>query len=152
MVAGDFNGAAWRRTSGSDRRPISIIEEAFANTSLPVPPGPTPLWGPGGATGEWADVCDFLKPPGSETGWQVRMHGAFTIPCGTLGLKENDQSCHHEVWVHLSHVNPRANERVPRNDQPQRFSLKRKKFATAKNERGPTEKKVTIRSCYRSSV
>ena len=43
MVAGDFNGAAWRRQSGSDPRPISIIEEAFANTDLPVPPDPTPL-------------------------------------------------------------------------------------------------------------
>ena len=40
MVAGDFNGAAGRRQSGSDPRPISIIEEAFVNTNLPVPPGP----------------------------------------------------------------------------------------------------------------
>ena len=37
--------------------------------------------------GEWTDVCGFLKPPGSETEWQVRMHGAFTIPYGTSGLK-----------------------------------------------------------------
>ena len=44
MVAGDLNGAAWRRPCGSDRRLTSIIEEAFANTNLPVPPGPTPLW------------------------------------------------------------------------------------------------------------
>ena len=29
------------------------------------------------------------------------MHGAFTIPYGTLGLKEKDQSCNHEVWVHF---------------------------------------------------
>ena len=57
MVAGDFNGAAWRRPSGSDRRLTSIIEEAFANTDLPLPPGSTPLWGPGSVPGEWADVC-----------------------------------------------------------------------------------------------
>ena len=37
--AGDFNGAAWRRPCGSDRRLTSIIEEAFADTNLPVPPG-----------------------------------------------------------------------------------------------------------------
>ena len=44
MVAGDFNGASWRRPCGSDRRLISIIEEAFANTNLPIPPGlPTVL-------------------------------------------------------------------------------------------------------------
>ena len=78
-VAGDFNGAAWRRQAGSDPRPISIIEEAFANTSLPIPPCPTPLWGPGGVPGEWADVCGFIKPLGSEKEWQIRMHGAFRI-------------------------------------------------------------------------
>ena len=47
MVAGDFNGAAWRRPSSSDRRLISVIEETLANTSLPMPPGPTPFWGLG---------------------------------------------------------------------------------------------------------
>ena len=44
MVAGDFNGAAWRGPCGSDRRLTSIIEEASDSTNLPVPPGPTPLW------------------------------------------------------------------------------------------------------------
>ena len=44
LVAGDFTGAARRRPCGSDRRLTSIIEEAFADTNLPVPPGPTPLW------------------------------------------------------------------------------------------------------------
>ena len=46
-----------------DRRLTSIIEDAFANTNLPVPPGPPPLWGPGGVPGEWADVFGFIKPP-----------------------------------------------------------------------------------------
>ena len=63
LVAGDFNGAAWRRQCGNER--LSIIEEAFADTDLPMPPSPTPLWGPGAVTGEWADVCGFLKPPNS---------------------------------------------------------------------------------------
>ena len=44
MVAGDFNGAARRRHSGSDHRPISTIEEAFANTCIPIPPGRRNLW------------------------------------------------------------------------------------------------------------
>ena len=43
LVAGDFNGAAWRRTTTANN--ISIIEEAFADCDLPMPPGPTPLWG-----------------------------------------------------------------------------------------------------------
>ena len=92
LVACDVNGAAWRRQSGSDPRPISIIEEAFVNTNLPRPPGPSPLWGPGGVPGEWSDVCGFLKPPVSENEWQVRMHGAFTVPYGMLGLKKADQN------------------------------------------------------------
>ena len=49
--------------------------------------------------GEWSDVCGFLKPLGSENEWQVRMHGTFSIPYSTLGLKEKDHSCHHEVWI-----------------------------------------------------
>ena len=61
LVAGDFFGAAWRRQSGSDVRPISIIEEAFVNTNLPMPSVSTPLWGPGGVPGEWSDVCGFSK-------------------------------------------------------------------------------------------
>ena len=44
LVAGDFNGTAWRSTSkGNITR--STIEEAFSDTNLPTPPGPTPLCG-----------------------------------------------------------------------------------------------------------
>ena len=62
VVAGDFNGVAWRRDNSSS---ISIIEEAFADCALSMPPGHTPLWGPGAFHGEWADVCGFAKPPNS---------------------------------------------------------------------------------------
>ena len=88
MVAGDPNGAARRRQSGSDPRSICSVEGAFVNANLPFPPGSSPLWRPGGVPGEWSDVCGFLKPPGSENEWQVRMHGAFIIPYGMLGLKK----------------------------------------------------------------
>ena len=87
MVAGDFFGAPWRRRSGNEQRRDSTVVKAFANTNLPIPPGPTPLWGPRGVPGEWADVCGFIKPPGSETEWHLRMHGAFEIPHETLGIK-----------------------------------------------------------------
>ena len=40
LVAGDFNGTAWRC---SNKNNISTIEEAFADCALPTPPGPTPL-------------------------------------------------------------------------------------------------------------
>ena len=42
LVAGHFNGTAWRCSS---RDNISSIEEAFADCALPTPPGPTPLFG-----------------------------------------------------------------------------------------------------------
>ena len=41
MVAGDFNGTAWRC---STRSYLSSIDEAFAECALPAPLGPTPLW------------------------------------------------------------------------------------------------------------
>ena len=43
LVAGDFNGTAWRC---SNRDNISFIDEAFADCALSTPPGPTPVWGP----------------------------------------------------------------------------------------------------------
>ena len=72
VVAGDFNGTAWRC---SNKDNISAIDEAFADCALPTPPGPTPLWGPGSIPNNWADVCGFLKSPGSDRYWKVRMHG-----------------------------------------------------------------------------
>ena len=60
LVAGDFNGAVWRCRS---RDHLSSIDEASADCTLPTPPGPTPLWGPGSIPNNWADVCGFFKPP-----------------------------------------------------------------------------------------
>ena len=93
LVAGDFNGASWRRLCGNDRKLTSIIEEGFADTNLLAPPVTTPLWGPGGVPGDWADVCGFIKPPDSHEKWQVHLHGAFSIRHNTSVLREKDQSC-----------------------------------------------------------
>ena len=71
LVAGDFNGTAWRRSNGNN---ISTIDEAVADCALPTPSGPTPLWGPGSIPNNWADVCWFLKPPDSDRHWKVRIH------------------------------------------------------------------------------
>ena len=49
------------------------------------------------------------------------------IPKSTLELREKDQSCHHEVWVHLSHVNALPDERVPRYNQPRHLHVKERK-------------------------
>ena len=80
LLAVTFNGAAWRCQPGSDPRFISIVEEAFVNTNLLMPPVTTPLWRPGGVPGEWSDVCGFFKPPGFENestlmlGWLIVYH------------------------------------------------------------------------------
>ena len=89
LVADDFKWCQMVPPVGSESRLISSIEEAFVNPNLPMPPGPTPLWGPGGVPGEWSFVCGFLKPLGSENEWQVRVRGAFTIPFGMLIFKGN---------------------------------------------------------------
>ena len=44
LVAGDFNGTAWRCRS---RDNLSTVDETFTDCALPTPPGPTPLWGSG---------------------------------------------------------------------------------------------------------
>ena len=61
LVAGDFNGAAWRQTSGNNPHPTSTLEEACADTDFPMPPGSPPLWGPGAIPGEWDAVSSYLQ-------------------------------------------------------------------------------------------
>ena len=92
-------------------------------TALPTPPGPTPLWWPGSIPDNWADVCGFLKPPGSHRFWKVHKHGAFSIPRKTLGLRPTDQSYHHETWRHLDFVEW-SNRRSKQDDCDRHISLK----------------------------
>ena len=40
----------------------------------------------------------------------------------TLGLREKDQSCHHEVWMHLALANPRG-DHAPQYKHDQRLHL-----------------------------
>ena len=118
VVAGDFNGTAWRC---SNRDNISTIDEAFADCALPTPPSPTPLCGPGWIPNNWADVCGFLNLPDSDRYWKVRLHGAFSIPHKVPGLRPTEQSCHHETWPHLDIVDWRNSE--PHHEEPDRRIL-----------------------------
>ena len=61
LVAGDFNGTAWRCSS---RNNISTIDEAFTDCALPTPPGPAPLWDPDQFRTTGLTSVDFFKPPG----------------------------------------------------------------------------------------
>ena len=83
-----------------------------AGEEKPIPEGPAPLWCPGGVPGGWADLCGFIKPPGTEREWrQIRVHGSFEISRDVRGIRESGQCCHHEMWVHLLHVNAHLLER-----------------------------------------
>ena len=78
--------------------------------------------------GRWKWVR-FRRLAGS---WPVQEHnggstalgshdpGPVGIPYGMLGLRETDQSGHHEVWIHLLHVNARLVDRVSREDKHRR--------------------------------
>ena len=77
-----------------------------------MPPGPTPLCGPGAVPGDWGDVCGFLKPLDPYERWKIRQHGAFSIHHDARGLRPKDQSYHHEVWLHLAFVDQAALTRV----------------------------------------
>ena len=131
LVAGDFNGTAWRCRSSNN---LSTIDEAFTDCPLPTPPGPTPLWRPGSIPDNWADVCGFLKPPGSDRFWKVRTHGAFSIPRRTLGLRPTDQSCHHETWLHLDFVGW-SNTWSKQGDHDRHISLKERPAACSYGHR-----------------
>ena len=104
LVAGNFNGAAWRRVDSNN---TSIIEEALADCALPRPPGPTLLWRPGAIPGKWADVCGFDTPPDSDRTMESSsarriLHFSMKL------LVPTDQSCHHEAWLHLDSVEWRS--------------------------------------------
>ena len=118
LVAEDFNGAAWRCDNSNS---ISIIEEAFADCALPMPPSPTPLWGPAAVPGKWSDVCGFLKPPGFR--WKLENSSARRILHEALGIRPTDQSCHHEAWLHLDFVGWR-DEQPHREKHDRRILLK----------------------------
>ena len=156
MVAGDFNGAAWRRPCGSDLRLTSIIGEAFADTNISVPPLSLPLWGiRWSAVGEWADVCGFIKPPESQNEWQVRMHGAFSVPYSTLGLRKRIKVAITRCGCISLMPTFETRSRGAVQTRPAVTLGRKKEFShltTAHKEAGLTENKATIRAIHRSSM
>ena len=49
-----FTATAWRYRNKDN---LGKIDEAFKGSTLPVPMGQAPLWGPGSIPDMWADVC-----------------------------------------------------------------------------------------------
>ena len=96
LVAGDANGAAFRRQSGNEQRYDSTIDEAFSNTSLPTPPGPHPhLCGD--------QVAYHVSGPmfvvssshvGPKPNGVLACTLRFKIQLEILGIEVTDESCH----------------------------------------------------------
>ena len=108
MVAGDFNGATWRKKSGDNQQRHSTIEEAFANTNQPIPHGSSPLWGVQETfqrNGPTYVVSSSHRIQTMSGRYAVTAH--LEINRDILGIRPTDQSCRHEVWIHLSHANAR---------------------------------------------
>ena len=65
-----------------------------------MPLVPTPLWGPGAFHREWPTyaVSSYIQ---IHMIYGIRLHGAFIIPREILVLNQRDQTCHHEVSLHL---------------------------------------------------
>ena len=113
LVAGDINGVAWRRENSNN---ISLIEEAFADCALPMPPGPPSHFGDPDRF-----LClGFLKPPESDGQWKVRVRGAFPFPRDVLRLRPNDQNCHHKLSIKVETICAQDNLcfRVTRSNTP----------------------------------
>ena len=91
-------------SSRSQWSKILFCFNVFADCVLPTPPGPTPLWGPGSIPNDWEDVCGFLKPLDPSYSGGLASMGAFSITRKALGLRPNEQRCHHETWLHLHFV------------------------------------------------
>ena len=54
----------------------------------------------------------------------VRQHGAFPIPHEALGIRQTDQSCHHEVWLHMDFVERRNGQAHREKHEERRLLLK----------------------------
>ena len=101
----------------------SNLEEAFADTDFPMPPGHTPLWCPGAVSGEWTDLCGFIKHRARTTYGRFVYMELSQFSARPSASVQKITSCHHEVWLHLDFVgNQYAHE--SRGNHEQRVFLK----------------------------
>ena len=106
-MAGDFNSAAW---PCDIRNNISTIEDAFADSALPMPPGPTPLCGLGAVPRKWADVGGSLNSPGFR--WKMESPSARSILHSPRSswYPPDLPELHHKAWLHLDFVEWRSEQ------------------------------------------
>ena len=97
LVAGDFNGAAWRRTTNANN--LSILEDAFADRDLPMPPAPY--------------CCGVLV--------RCRVRGRTCVGFSSLQTLMNIEVCGNMVHPHP----PRNNNNTTHNTRVQTHSFSR---------------------------
>ena len=108
MVAEDFNGASWRHKSElhssstvqSRRRSRTPSSQCHGvrhpdRRSREVP-------------GQWSNDRGFVRPPQSQTKWPVEVNRQEF----GLSLSPMEKTCHHDVWIHLSHASARLVDRA----------------------------------------
>ena len=95
LVAGDFNGTAWRCRS---RNNLSTIDEASADCALPHAAGPHTFAGTWIHSGQLGRRLWISQTPGSQRFWKVNKH---MVPFHSLGkLLANDQMIKAAIMGH----------------------------------------------------
>ena len=102
IVAGDLNGACWRRHGR-----VSTIERSFARRCFFLRLIAA-FGGPKEFPGEWLDCCGFIKPPGTIQECLIVKHGVFKHDRTALGLSAVDQTSHFQTLLHLVHAKARG--------------------------------------------
>ena len=120
LVDGDFNGAAWRRATSANT--ISIIEEAFADW-LADASWPHTIVGVQERCRVRGRTCADFSISWTNERRRVRQHGAFPIHHDAQGIRQTDQSCHHEVCLPMDFVE-RRNGRAHHETHERRLYLK----------------------------
>ena len=140
VVAGDFNGAAWRRDNS---KTISIMEEAFADRALPMSPSPHHC----GVYGRFrvrGQTCVDLSSP-----W-IQMNGGEygnTAPFQfTMQLLAADRSEHHEVWLHLVFVEQRNGQAHHERHEERRLLLKERSSGPYHYNKVPNSQRICCMS------
>ena len=120
IVAGDFNGTAWLRSSWDQHQVYrrSFLQTlrcqhrwALHNCGDPNRFQKTGLMSVG-------SLNNLLKIGIGRYACMVR---SFSIPRKTLGLRPTDQSCHHETWLHQDFVDWRNSQ--SHHEEPDRRML-----------------------------
>ena len=61
-------------------------------------------------TGTWSDECGYFKSLDSYERWRGRLHGALPIYNEAPGIRQTDQSCHHEICLQMDLVERRTGQ------------------------------------------